>query len=216
MMVTNDGSMSSAIAAKADIEFELTAGELCLDFANTLTGPDHRRDLLKDYGALVAWSRQTSLVSPREALLLLREGAKAPRTARSVLARARRLRDVIFRAFSAVAARRQVAPGDLDELNTFIADALRHRRLTAAGDHFEWQWTRDEPTALGRMLWPIAQSAVDLLTSERVSSVRECAAPTCAWLFLDQSHNKTRRWCDMKVCGNRAKARRFHQKARER
>lgn len=216
MVVTTVESMSLEIRTSADIEFELTAGELCLDFANTLTGPDHRRDLLKDYGALVAWSRQTSLVSPREAVLLLRESAQAPRAGRAVLARARLLRGVIHRVFSAVAAGRRVAPEDLQSLDAFAADALQHRRLTAAGDRFEWQWAWNERSAPGRMLWPVAQSAVDLLTSARVRSVRECAAQTCAWLFLDQSRNRTRRWCDMKVCGNREKVRRFHQRVRQR
>ncbi|MGH9163294.1 MAG: CGNR zinc finger domain-containing protein [Vicinamibacteraceae bacterium] len=201
-------------SGEADIEFELTAGERCLDFANTVTGPDRRRDLLPDYDALVAWSQRAGLVAPREAGLLRRGGARAPRTACAVLVRARRLRELVFRVFASVAVRRQVAPEDLDELAAFVAAASRHRRLTGAVDHFEWRWTRDAP-ALDRMLWPIAQSAADLLTSEHVSSVRECAAPTCAWLFLDQSRNQTRRWCDMKVCGNRAKVRRFHQRARE-
>lgn len=215
-MVISNERMGLDAGAKVDIEFELTAGELCLDFANTLTGPDHRRDLLPDYDALVAWCQQASLVAPREALLLRRASVQAPRAARAVLARARRLREVIFGVFAAVAARRHVTPEDVDELNTFAVEAVRHRRLVPAGEHFEWQWTRDEPAALGRLLWPIAQSAVDLLTCERVFSVRECASPTCAWLFLDQSRNQTRRWCDMKVCGNRAKVRRFHQRARER
>jgi len=39
-----------------------------------------------------------------------------------------------------------------------------------------------------------------------VEGVRE---RECRWLFLDTSKNHTRRWCDMKVCGNRIKARRF-------
>jgi predicted RNA-binding Zn ribbon-like protein len=42
--------------------------------------------------------------------------------------------------------------------------------------------------------------------------VRACGADTCRWLFLDTSRNHTRRWCDMKVCGNRMKARRFHER----
>jgi len=37
-----------------------------------------------------------------------------------------------------------------------------------------------------------------------------CAADDCAWVFLDTSKNHSRRWCDMKACGNRAKARRFN------
>jgi predicted RNA-binding Zn ribbon-like protein len=42
-----------------------------------------------------------------------------------------------------------------------------------------------------------------------MSMLRECGNPECRWLFLDTSKNHTRRWCDMKICGNRMKARRF-------
>jgi len=36
-----------------------------------------------------------------------------------------------------------------------------------------------------------------------------CADDSCAWLFLDATRSGTRRWCDMKGCGNRNKVRRF-------
>jgi predicted RNA-binding Zn ribbon-like protein len=41
-----------------------------------------------------------------------------------------------------------------------------------------------------------------------------CALPTCGWLFVDVSRNGRRRWCDMSVCGNLAKARRFQARHR--
>jgi predicted RNA-binding Zn ribbon-like protein len=47
------------------------------------------------------------------------------------------------------------------------------------------------------------------MTSEELARVSSCGADTCRWLFLDTSRNHSRRWCDMKVCGNRMKARRF-------
>jgi len=56
---------------------------------------------------------------------------------------------------------------------------------------------------------------VDLLTSDRLSAVRECAADDCAWLFLDESRNRSRRWCDMKVCGNRQKARLHYHRSQK-
>jgi predicted RNA-binding Zn ribbon-like protein len=67
---------------------------------------------------------------------------------------------------------------------------------------------------LHRLLWPIAESAAELLTSQEVSSIRLCEAPDCDWLFLDNSRNRSRRWCDMKICGNREKARRHYRRSR--
>jgi predicted RNA-binding Zn ribbon-like protein len=42
-----------------------------------------------------------------------------------------------------------------------------------------------------------------------LSRVRVCASETYGWLFIDTSKNRTRRWCSMSDCGNRAKVRRF-------
>jgi predicted RNA-binding Zn ribbon-like protein len=82
----------------------------------------------------------------------------------------------------------------------------------ASGYALQWQSDRD---ALDAPLAPILRSAAELLSSAELAKVRECAAEGCAWLFLDNSRNKQRRWCDMKVCGNRNKARRFYRKQRE-
>jgi len=67
---------------------------------------------------------------------------------------------------------------------------------------------------LERPLWEIAHSAADLLTSGDQERVKECASTTCEWVFLDKSRNRSRRWCDMSDCGNRAKARRFQARKR--
>jgi predicted RNA-binding Zn ribbon-like protein len=58
-------------------------------------------------------------------------------------------------------------------------------------------------------LWLLSFSTSCLMTSEAMQMVRACGNPECRWLFLDTSKNHTRRWCDMKLCGNRMKARRF-------
>jgi predicted RNA-binding Zn ribbon-like protein len=65
-------------------------------------------------------------------------------------------------------------------------------------------------------VWGVLRSAADLLTSDDLGRLRECASDTCAWLFLDHSKNRSRRWCDMTVCGNRDKVRRHRQRQRGR
>ena len=73
---------------------------------------------------------------------------------------------------------------------------------------FVWTWraSQDEPEL---PVWILALQTSALLTSDALRLLRICHAETCRWLFLDTSKNRTRRWCDMKVCGNRMKARRF-------
>src|SRR5260370_12175233 len=63
-------------------------------------------------------------------------------------------------------------------------------------------------------LWPVTEAAANLLTSPDRHYIRECEEGACRWLFLDRSKNHSRRWCDMRVCGNRSKARRFQARLR--
>jgi len=50
------------------------------------------------------------------------------------------------------------------------------------------------------------------MLNDELSRVRECANQECHWLFVDRSRNRSRRWCDMAICGNVMKVRRFRQK----
>jgi predicted RNA-binding Zn ribbon-like protein len=47
-----------------------------------------------------------------------------------------------------------------------------------------------------------------------LSRIKMCQGEKCGWLFFDATKNKSRRWCEMEICGNRAKQRRFGAKAR--
>src|SRR2546425_557101 len=101
----------------------------------------------------------------------------------------------------------------LDFANTGGGGHVRAAHDPLPGDGVGWSLPSDEE-ALDRPLWEIARSAADLLTSGERDRVKECASTTCEWVFLDKSRNRSRRWCDMSDCGNRAKARRFHAKKR--
>ena len=79
---------------------------------------------------------------------------------------------------------------------------------------FAWDWLNKEQ-ALDRMLWVVARSAADLLVSGELDTVRVCAGEDCNWLFLDTSKNRSRRWCDMKSCGNRAKVRKHYKQKKQ-
>ncbi|PPK68291.1 CGNR zinc finger domain-containing protein [Actinokineospora auranticolor] len=57
----------------------------------------------------------------------------------------------------------------------------------------------------------LARLAADLATvliTGEAARVKRCDARECGWLYWDSSRNTSRRWCSMRVCGNRAKARR--------
>jgi predicted RNA-binding Zn ribbon-like protein len=194
-------------------EFELTGGALCLDLANTLDQrkTDRPRELLSSADDLVEWGRQARAI-PEQTAARLRSRKADPSATAAALARAHEVREAIFQVFSALAHGRPGPAPALAVLNAHLQDALRRRRLTSDADgRLVWSWDEEEGS-VERILWPVVLSAAELATSPERERVRECASPTCAWLFLDRSRNASRRWCDMTVCGNRAKARRHRSK----
>jgi len=195
----------------------LSGGRDCLNFANTVGGrrPDRPREYLNTYNDLLAWSLHAGLLDGAQADHLAREAERRPAEAAQVLAEAISLREAIYQIFSANARAETVPAADLALLNTALSKALARLKVESDPDGFSWSWPTDE-TALDAMLWPVVRSAAELLTSVEREQVRECAGDTCSWLFLDTSRNHTRRWCDMKDCGNRAKARRHYARSRAR
>ena len=71
-------------------------------------------------------------------------------------------------------------------------------------------------TPLEAALGPVALAAVALATERDFSRVKECGGQACGWLFYDVSKNNRRRWCEMEVCGNRAKQRRHAERLKRR
>ena len=100
---------------------------------------------------------------------------------------------------------------DLDLFNAALAEALAHQRIAKTPDGFAWDWS-DADGALRGIVRPVLRSAADLMTSADLRRVRRCAGATCDWLFMDRSRNRTRRWCDMESCGNRAKPQRYYKR----
>jgi predicted RNA-binding Zn ribbon-like protein len=193
--------------------FDLTGGLLCLDFANTVDDRTdvHPQELLNSYYDLVSWSEQAHVLTEDEAQRLLEKAARRPSEASRVLQRAVAIREAIFRIFEAVA--EDVSPEDKDlvSLSAAVADAQNHAQIVLKANGFIWDWAGNAGD-LDRMLWPVVRSAADFLTSDELDTVRVCASDRCNWLFLDTSKNHSRRWCNMKSCGNREKARRFYER----
>ncbi len=193
--------------------FEYSGGALCLDLANTWGDRnDPASDRLQTYLDLLEWAVGAGLVSERERSGLQRLDHLEPSKSHGVLRAALELRDVVFRICSRVAAGDAPQPRDVKALNAAL-ETVPRQRLCCSGECCEWEWPTGEPD-LRRPLWPVIQSAADLVTSTDISRVRVCAAPDCNWLFLDTSRGGRRRWCDMSTCGNRAKARRYYERHR--
>jgi len=197
---------------------KLVAGALCLEFANTADWHASARphESLKSYENLVAWCRRADLLDAARAERLLREARRRPAAAKTALRRTTALREAIYRIVVRLLRGGPPDRADLAVFNRALASALRRSRVVSGRDGLAWTWEGDD-RALDAMLWPIVESAAELLTSERRSRIGQCADDRgCGWLFLDATKNRSRRWCAMGDCGNRAKARRHYLRTRGR
>lgn len=198
------------------IDADRESGPLCLEFANTSRwhASEHPEETLHSYADLIAWAQEAGLVSDREARKLLRDAAHQPAEASRALKRAIALREAIYRIFVALMHEKSPAEADLAELNGALAKMTSGAGVVKTAKGFAWSWDVDED-ALDSPIGPIALSAAELLISEKRERVGQCADDRgCGWLFLDTSKNRSRRWCDINDCGNRAKQRRHYQRMR--
>ncbi len=200
MVATSRGSMGTDL-------------ELCLDFTDVVdwrNNRDLRQDTFDSYARLLEWSRKHGILDARQEAKLSRSTSKDESAL--VLADAIRLREAIYRMFSAVAHERKADAKDLEVLNEYLARGLSRVRVAEGEGSYDWRW--DGNLSPDMMLYPIASSAASLLTSDDLGRVRECANEEegCGSLFLDCSKSQTRRWCSMKSCGNRAKSRVFYDR----
>lgn len=188
-----------------------------MDFVNTVAWSDgaHISERFKTYDDLVAWSELAGVLPKADAQHLLEEAARCPAQADAALREALALRSSIRQLLSSAADGLATDAISLRAFNAALSRALMHLGVVPAVARYDWGWTggRDDFT---QMLWPVAWSAATLLTSHELELTHECAGDTCGRLFLDRSRNRTRRWCDMKGCGNRAKARRHYHRKRQR
>ena len=190
--------------------FELTGDHLALNFVNTL---DNRpsgqpKELLAQYVDLARFAEDSGILPTYLVDRLIERSMHAPAAEKALIA-ARELRESFHEVLVAAMEKRPAPPMALARLNGFVQDAAQHAQLVDRKGKLEWQFDELGP-AFESPLWPIARAAADLLASDQLGLVGTCASPTCQWFFLDVSKNHRRRWCDMKVCGNRAKAREFY------
>ena len=195
-------------------DWDFDAGRLPLDFANIAEwhASDQPHEMLQDYSDLVAWSKDARLLSKSETADLLSNAVQAPQEAAKALKKAVALRDVIYRILSDAAKRKTIKSSDLRKFNLALAEGLENTKIAATTNGFEWAWDKSD-RAFDQMLWPILRETAELLTTQDITRVGQCADDRgCGYLFYDTSRNHSRRWCSMNSCGNRAKAKRHYQR----
>jgi predicted RNA-binding Zn ribbon-like protein len=178
-----------AAAASEELAFRFVAGHRALDFLCTL-GNRHLRPIerLREPADLDRWLGAAGLsVSQRASQLDLED--------------ARQLREAVNGVTRATLAEHVPDERDLRLLNEWARRPPLAPQVEAG---LEPCWVGEHPVPAALAL--VAREAVELLSSSERSLIRECAAaPQCSLLYLDRSRAHRRRWCEMEVCGSRAK-----------
>lgn len=187
--------------------FDFDAGHVALDFINTVRQRDgHRKDQLPAPADFQRWLQESGLVSGED-LQRLSLHPSFP----EVHQQARALRDTFRHAIEGLVNTPEVPADLLEHLNLLL---WKHppRKVLAVGQvplQFNLQHELDTPEAL---LGVLADQMANLLTLDLQGRLKKCAKSTCIRHFLDTSKNKSRNWCSMATCGNRAKAQAFYRR----
>jgi len=193
--------------------FDLTSGRVCLDFVNTVD--DHRssqpEEKLTGFTELLAFGEQAGVLSASESRKLRRDGLENTRAASAFLQRSVAIREMMFRILSAVAAHHKVSEADVEAFNAVVRRCNASCLVMPGEGKSAWQWL-DQGGDANRLIGKIVRSAVELLTSDDIHCVKKCSADDCDWLFMDDSRSQNRRWCEMRTCGSRQKARAYYQR----
>jgi predicted RNA-binding Zn ribbon-like protein len=198
-------------------EFEWVGGNLGLDFHNTVAwraGVPSGEGRIPSYQDLLDWAWEANVLSESTRAALQDEAEQRPEAAKNALRWGESLRLAIHGVFSAVAQVGDQGAAQLDVFNGFLAEMPLRLRARSSGVGFGWDWSAD-PGDLKQVLWPIVWSTASLLSSDEGSHVKECPGDGCGWLFVDVSRRRNRKWCDMRECGNREKARRHYERHRK-
>jgi predicted RNA-binding Zn ribbon-like protein len=198
--------------------FRCPGGELCLDFCNTgqdVRGMNKDKDeWLSDFGELISWLHAAGVLSAKQASALRAAAERSSEAAQRIWSRALRFREALARGLLAKVQGRTPFTDDMQLIEQEYARSARFARLVGDGDKFRWT-VESEPAELEFIMRPLVESAVSLMTSPRMARVRRCGNATCYWLFVDETKNASRRWCEMASCGNLMKVRRHRVRARQ-
>lgn len=193
----------------------LNGGWLCLDFINTVHDytEEDPYDYLAEYADFLDWSEKLNLLASSQRKELEAYAKDNQKQTDRVFDHLINLRITLYGLFRAMAQNKIPDDNTQAVFNSFLAEAMSHLQIrivqpSKTQSHWEYQNTN-----LKYPLYPIIKSAYDLLTSDLLERIKECGE--CGWLFMDQSKNKSRKWCSMQTCGSNVKAKRYYYRNKE-
>ena len=194
---------------------DTVGGNLCCDFINTVYAwrGENLHEYFGSYNDFIAWCRKLR-VSDNNYLDILEKvsGQDISKTG-VALKRIKEIRALLYRFIAAIAAQeKDEITLLLPQVNTLLANSLSHINFRLEYNRFILDYEK-EPVDLLSPLWQVLQSLYVLLDKADLTRVKEC--PRCGWVFLDQTKNGKRRWCDPAECGTADKMKRYYIRKKE-
>lgn len=194
--------------------FLFLGNHLCLDFINTrIIEYGQPVDLIEDFEDFVDWCAAAKIFSAEQADRMRAQWAGTHEAA-EMLARALAFRDSLHQMTKQIARGKLAAQRSLDLINEVLA--AHHSRIELK--HTPHGYEKRQIAILSRpdhLLFPVAESAADLLSKVDLTLIKKCESTACTLYFHDTTKNHARSWCSMSACGNRAKAAAHYQRQRE-
>ena len=188
------------------------ADHLALDFVNTKTTEGGGvTDALPTYREMLGWFKQADVLSAAEFRTL--GAADGSRESSDTLHALRAFRNVVRALLDDARTRGEIAPRYLSAVNERLATGGARRALVREVDGYALrvQYRFERPRDL---MLPVASAVAELIAQEDLTRIKRCGSDCCDMYFLDTSRNRSRTWCDMAVCGNRAKANAYYRRVR--
>jgi len=203
--------MTEARKTATETLISTARADLCLDFANSRywRGTDQPTETLETFNDVFTWLAAANALDSRTVEALKQNWQPSDADHAETI----QLREALYRIFTAVAAHAEPASADIEIFNRKLTAAPARTQLVKHDGAYLWR--ANLKPQLPDLLAPILWTAGDMLAEPRRDRIRLCANEKCVWLFLDDSKSGTRRWCDMKACGNRAKAHRHYEKKKK-
>jgi predicted RNA-binding Zn ribbon-like protein len=191
--------------------YAFIGNNLSLDFVNTVgyISSENPAEKLNSFSDLIEWSKQGKLISDDEAITIITAAEKNILESEKIFKRVLRFRKSAYDIFKSIVDREEISSNDLAVLSNELSRAMSKAEIFRRENELIYDWKNK---SLERILFLITRNAAQLLTSSDLEKLKCCSGENCGWLFYDTSKNNRRQWCDMRDCGNLAKAKRFRAK----
>jgi len=182
--------------------FLFVSNSLALNFVNTRPVVQNRpQELLDTFDSLLRWFVAAGLLAEQDKTEFHRRWRDTPQAA-AALAQALAFRERLREEIIHVEASKGIRHAMITELNHLLQEHVMPLQIVPAAEGFAEEF-RFVPGAPRDLLGPLLYAAADLFTKFELRRIHKCQ--TCVLHFYDTTKNATRRWCSMKICGNRAK-----------